>query len=184
MSDVIIIGDGPAGLSAALFLAKREKKVTVIGPNKTPVHRAFFWNYPGIDEIDGPDLIAVQRRQAEKFGATLVDAEATAIERNADGFVVTDSTGNSHKAPYVIYAAGRARDLAVQLGAATNADGTIRVDHNGRTSIANFYAAGWTTRKDKIQAIISAGEAAAAALDILSREAGRDLHDFDVRPEN
>ena len=56
---------------------------------------------------------------------------------------------------------------------------TIDADRNGRTEVPNLYAAGWLVRPDKIQAIISAGDGAAAALDILSIEAGKDIHDFD-----
>ena len=56
---------------------------------------------------------------------------------------------------------------------------TIESDRNGRTQVDGAYVVGWATRPDKIQAIISAGDGAAAALDILSKEAGKDLHDFD-----
>ncbi|MCG8524255.1 MAG: hypothetical protein MI744_18775, partial [Pseudomonadales bacterium] len=56
---------------------------------------------------------------------------------------------------------------------------TIHADRNGCTDIENCYVTGWSTRPDKIQAIISAGDGAAAALDILSKEAGKDIHDFD-----
>ena len=56
----------------------------------------------------------------------------------------------------------------------------VPVDRNGRTSVEGLYVVGWSTRTRKIQAIISAGDGAAAALDILSAEAGEDVHDFDV----
>ncbi len=53
-------------------------------------------------------------------------------------------------------------------------------DRSGRTSVDGLYVVGWSTRLKKIQAIISAGDGACAALDILSARAGEDMHDFDV----
>ena len=46
--------------------------------------------------------------------------------------------------------------------------------------LAGLYVIGWSTRLKKIQAIISAGDGACAALDILSAKAGEDIHDFDL----
>ena len=48
MPDVIVIGDGPGGLSAALFLAKNGKEVVVYGQDKTAMHWAMLHNYLGI----------------------------------------------------------------------------------------------------------------------------------------
>ena len=59
-------------------------------------------------------------------------------------------------------------------------DDVADVDRNGRTNVDGCYAVGWATRSQKIQAIISAGDGAAAALDILSDIAGEPVHDFDV----
>ena len=55
----------------------------------------------------------------------------------------------------------------------------LAADRNGRTSVDGLYVLGWSTRLKKIQAIISAGDGACAALDILSAKAGEDIHDFD-----
>ena len=77
MSDVIIIGDGPGGLSAALFLAKNGQNVTVFGLDKTSMHYAMLYNYLGIPEITGSDFQEVARRQVQKFGAKIQDQEVT-----------------------------------------------------------------------------------------------------------
>ncbi len=50
--DVIVVGDGPGGLSAALFLTKSGLKVVVYGQDKTAMHGALLKNYIGIPEID------------------------------------------------------------------------------------------------------------------------------------
>ena len=71
MAKVIVIGDGPGGLSAALFLAKLEMDVTVFGVDKTAMHDAMLYNYLGIPEITGSEFQKVARRQVAGFGADL-----------------------------------------------------------------------------------------------------------------
>jgi thioredoxin reductase len=53
---IIIVGDGPGGLSAALFLAKNGHTVTVYGQDKTAMHYAHISNYLGIPEIAGSEF--------------------------------------------------------------------------------------------------------------------------------
>jgi thioredoxin reductase len=98
------------------------------------------------------------------------------VAKTDGGFTVT--AGDEHTADYLILATGPDHDLAESLGLSKQGKG-IPVDRDGKTSVDKLYVVGWAGRPDKIQAIISAGDGAAAALDILSREAGKDLHDFD-----
>lgn len=178
MTDVIIIGDGPAGLSAALFLAKRDMQVDVFGPDNTPMHKAMLYNYLGIPEMTGTEFQKVAREQVREFGARLHDEKVSTAEQTDDGFAVQTTGGQTFEAPYLILAtSNKALMDALELD---RDGGTAVVDRNGRTNIDDAYAVGWATRSQKIQAIISAGDGAAAALDILSKEAGEDVHDFDV----
>lgn len=179
MSDVIVVGDGPAGLSAALFLAKNELAVEVYGKNETWVHKALLKNYLGFSRIPGPEFIRLARQQAEDAGASLIDAEITAILRSDEGFEVQASDGQSSFAKYVILAGGPKSALATSLGMQVDDKGYVVADRNGRTNVDNLYVAGWSTRADKVQLAISVGDGAAAALEILSREKGKDFHDFD-----
>ncbi len=63
-------------------------------------------------------------------------------------------------------------------------DGGFDVDRDGRSSLDGVYVVGRSVRPTRSQAIISAGDGAAAALDILAREAGKDVQDWDTPPKN
>jgi thioredoxin reductase len=182
MPDVIVIGDGPAGLSAALFLAKNNVSVTVFGQDKTLLHKAMLYNYLGIPEMTGSEFVRRARKQVEGFGAQLRQAEVTAAEKTPSGFAVTTADGQRHQSQYLILATGPRPPLAQSLGLTKGKDEVV-AERNGRTSVERLYAVGWSARTRKIQAIISAGDGAAAALDILSAEAGEEVHDFDVVEE-
>ena len=177
---VLIIGDGPGGLSAALFLAKAGHDVTVIGMDETAMHWAHLYNYLGIPSIGGTEFQKVAREQAASHGATLVKGTVTEL---VAGFQATLDDGSTHTADYVILSEGKKPTLALALGA--QADGKrIEVDRDGRTSVDKAYAIGRSVRPGRSQAIISAGDGAAAALDILAREAGKDVADWDSPPKD
>jgi len=175
MASVIVVGDGPGGLSAALFLAKNKQEVTVFAQNGTWMSSALLFNYLGVPKITGKEFMAIAKKQVTEQGAKLLDAEVTALSKTEGGFTV-QADGKAYQAKYLIIAMGTKLEILKGLGLPTRA---IEADRNGRTSVSNAYVVGWATRPDKIQAIISAGDGAAAALDILSKEAGKDLHDFD-----
>lgn len=179
MTDVLIVGDGPAGLSAALFLAKNEMSVKVFGQDQTLMHKAVVYNYLGIPEITGSEFQKIGRQQVEKFGAEILDVEVSSVEAGDGGFKLSAADGTRHEATYLILATGPSNPLAESLGVAKGDEGMVS-DRSGRTSVDGLYVVGWSTRLKKIQAIISAGDGACAALDILSARAGEDVHDFDV----
>ncbi|WP_329176940.1 MULTISPECIES: thioredoxin-disulfide reductase [unclassified Streptomyces] len=114
MSDVrnvIIIGSGPAGYTAALYTARAslsplvfEGSVTAGGAlmNTTEVE-----NFPGFrDGIIGPDLMDNMRAQAERFGAELIPDDVVAVDFSGDIKTVTDSAGTVHRAKAVIVTTG------------------------------------------------------------------------------
>lgn len=175
MASVIIVGDGPGGLSAALFLAKNKQDVTVFAQDKTWMNSALLYNYLGIPKITGKEFLAIAKQQVKDQGGKLVDAEVTELARGAAGFSAK-ADGKTYEAKYLVIAMGTKLEIVKGIGLPAKA---IEADRNGRTSVENAYVVGWATRPDKIQAIISAGDGAAVALDILSKEAGKDIHDFD-----
>ncbi|ERJ07663.1 thioredoxin reductase protein [Halorhabdus tiamatea SARL4B] len=180
MADVIVAGGGPAGLSAALFTAKNDLETLVFDTDETWMHKAHLFNYLGIDSMDGSEFMDVSREQVEAFGVDLSQGEeVTAVEETGDGFTVETDDGE-YAADYVVLATGADRSLATELGCATTEEGIVDVGVDMETSVEDAYATGAMVRAEEWQAVIAAGDGAAAALNILSKEKGEHYHDFDV----
>lgn len=181
--DAIVIGDGPGGLSAALFLAKNGLKVRVYGQDKTAMHWALLRNYLGLSEIHGSEFQKIARQQVEAMGATLVDARVEHVAKTDGGVEATLEGGAKVQARFLILSEGKSPRLAKELGLAFEPSGAVRVDINGKTSMEGVYAVGRLVRPERSQAIISAGDGAAAAVDILSTLRGESVQDWDSPPE-
>lgn len=184
MARISIIGDGPGGLSAALYLAKAGHTVTIFGQDATPMHHAQLYNYLGIPDISGTDFQRSARAHAADHGATIDDVQVTAVDHDGEAFTVRTEGRADVTADYLVIAGGKASQrLASDLGLPVES-GRVAVDHEFRTRLDRVYAIGRLVRPERSQAIISAGAGATAALDILSREAGTDVHDWDTPPEH
>ena len=180
MTDVLVIGGGPAGLSTALFAAKNGLETAVFDTDETWMHKAHLFNYPGIRSMDGSNYMATLREQVDDFGVTRhQETEVTGVSTDDDGFVV-ETDEDSHTAAYVVLATGANRTLAEDLGCAFTDEDIVDVDVTMETSVDDAYATGAMVRAEEWQAVISAGDGAAAALNILSKEKGEHYHDFDV----
>jgi thioredoxin reductase len=180
MPDVIVIGDGPGGLSAALFLGKNGLDVVVLGQDKTAMHAAMLYNYLGIEAIAGSDFQTIARKQVTVHGATVRDERVTTLQRDDDGFAVETEAGDRMSCKYVILSEGKGPKLAQSIGLQADPDRGIETDKNGHTKIDGVYVVGRSARPGRSQAIISAGDGAAAAIDILSRERGENVCDWDT----
>lgn len=183
MAGIIIVGDGPGGLSAALLLAKNGHDTVVYAQDETAMHHAYLYNYLGITEIDGSEFQRVARRQVTDHGARLRDSEVSAVERTDAGFTVRADEGTHEEADYVILAGGKAAQRLAEAAGAEIGDAAVVVGPEFATTVDGLYAVGRMVRPNRSQAVISAGAGATAALDIMAREAGRDVTDWDTPPE-
>lgn len=107
-AEVIVIGAGPAGLTAALYLARFRRDVLVLHDGKSRALRIpKTHNAPGFpDGIEGPELIDRMTRHATEYGARIEEAEVAGIERMGDGFWLSSSDGRDWECRAVILASG------------------------------------------------------------------------------
>lgn len=93
--DVIIIGGGAAGLTAAIYTARRAMKTLVISQDigGQAATTLLVENYPGFESIGGTDLMLKFKKQAEKFGAEFVFDEVSRVEKKEDYFIVQTASG-------------------------------------------------------------------------------------------
>ena len=183
MPDVIVIGDGPGGLSAALFLARGGKDVVVFGQDKTAMHWALLHNYLGLPEIHGSEFQKIAREQVTAHGGKLRDDRIETLAHDGEGFAAITEGGEALQARYVVLSEGKSPRLAIMLGLAHDPATGVRTDRNGATELPGVYVVGRLARPGRSQAIISAGDGASAAIDILSREKGEDVTDWESPPE-
>ncbi len=111
--EVIIIGSGPSGYTAAVYAARANLKPLVFEGSVTAggalMNTTEVENFPGFrDGIMGPALMDEMRAQAERFGAELVSDDITSVDLTGEIKSVVDGEGTTHRARSVILATGSA----------------------------------------------------------------------------
>ena len=112
MSDVLILGAGPAGLTAAIYAARSGLDVTVyekLAAGGQVALTSEIENYPGFASVTGAELAEKMRAQAEIQGAKFTSGSAKTIAREGESWTVTLTNGNKISAPAVIAATGARR---------------------------------------------------------------------------
>jgi len=160
MLDVIIVGGGPAGLSAALVLARACRSIVVIdngNPRNAPARR--MHGYLSRDGINPKRLLAISRKQLEPYGIDIVDDEAVHARRLKTGFSVRTRLGQRLQSRKLLLATG-VRDQLPQLQGFREFYGTS-VHHCP-------YCDGWEWRGRKLVAY--GGGKAGAGMALLLRQ--------------
>lgn len=105
--DLVIIGSGPAGLSAGLYAGRYRMKTLVIGDEfgGAASKSGVIWNYPGNKGIDGYELMSIMRDQAREVGTEVVDAKVTGVKSEGGCFEVSTSK-HTYNAKSVLFAVG------------------------------------------------------------------------------
>lgn len=158
--DVIIIGGAAAGLSAALYCARRALKTLVITKDIGGQANIadFIENYPGIKKIAGPELMKNFQEHAKKYGAEFIFDEVAGVEKQKGLFIVK-ARSNKYKAEALILAFGLShREL--------NIPGEEKFKGRGVSFCATCDA---PLYKDKVVAVVGGGNAALDAADLLAK---------------
>jgi len=163
--DLLIIGLGPAGMTAGIFAARREMKTLIIGRNLGGqlVWASEIENYPGVPKTSSFELIEKMRSQAVSSGAEIKEDEVQKIEKKADGSFLVHTAHESFEAMAVIIAMGLSpRRLAIP--------GEIELGGRGVSYCANcdgpFY-------RGKNVAVVGGGNSALDAAEVLSKIASQ-----------
>jgi len=108
MHDVAILGSGPAGLTAAIYAARANLSTLVFTGDALGGQIATTYdveNYPGFEEITGPDLTQRMQGQAERFGAEIVYDQITEVDFGGSPFTLTGRS-DTYRARAVVVATG------------------------------------------------------------------------------
>lgn len=108
MYDLVVIGAGPAGLTASIYASCFKLNHVVIGtlPGGQMTYAPDILNYPGFEEVSGKELTDRMVSQAKKRGGEILVAGVTGIEKTGDGFNVTTDAKQSYTGKTIILATG------------------------------------------------------------------------------
>ncbi|CAB4717949.1 MAG: thioredoxin-disulfide reductase [Actinobacteria bacterium] len=111
--EVVIVGSGPAGYTAAIYASRAQLKPIIYEGSVTAggalMNTTEVENFPGfVDGVMGPDLMDNMRKQAKRFGAELITDDIVEMDLTGDIKTLTDGSGNVVKAKSVILATGSA----------------------------------------------------------------------------
>ncbi len=108
--DTIVIGNGPAGISAAIYLKRFGRDVLVIGKDLGALEKAeLIENYYSLEPMSGKEIVMSGIKQATKLGVLINHDEVIAIDYLADGFNITAKKG-TYQCKTIFIATGKARN--------------------------------------------------------------------------
>jgi thioredoxin reductase len=187
--DVAIVGGGPAGASAATFTARAGLQTVLIDADTGMTRRAMVNNHLGFPEgVPGPELVENGKLQAARAGAEIVEGKIVELNKRGDeDFELRTEDGKSFEAKQVVLTIGANAELARVAGLTTkpatepHIKEIVDVDGEGHTSMPGVWAAG-TAAGVSVHTIITAGDGARVAVNLISATKGQRHVDHDVLP--
>jgi thioredoxin reductase (NADPH) len=179
--EVVIVGGGVAGLSAAVFTARHGLDTLVIDSGESILRRnAHLENFPGFPAgVNARNLLDLIGEQADQAGCERLDAEVTLIEESDEGFAVETENERIHT-QYVVAATknevGYLEGIE-GLGIVVRGKAYVDVDERGRTGVDGLYAAGRLAEKSH-QAAVCAGHGTEVAITVLEDDDRPFYHDW------
>ncbi len=177
MWDVIVVGGGPAGFAAALFLARAGLKTLVLDGGRSQIKTVSrVPNYPGLlDEPSGEELLRRMRAHAERYGAQVQEGMVQGV-RDLGGIFELALEDRVVEGERLLLCTHKEPTLPSLLG--LRRQGVfIETDQAGRTSYPRVYAAGVARGMVPGHAIVSAGDGAYVAVQLISDLRGESYKD-------
>lgn len=165
--DLIIIGAGPAGLSAGIYTARYKLKTLIldINPGGLAKEAHKVENYPGIESISGEELMGNMINHAKKSGAEIIQDSVISVKKYSEKFKILTESGEEYSSNYLIIATGSKRK---KLGI----PGEDKLYGRGVSYCATCDAAFF---KDKDVAVVGGGNSAIMAA-LLLAEYGKKIY--------
>jgi thioredoxin reductase len=185
-SEVVVIGGGVAGLSAAVFTARHGLDTLVVDSGESILRRnAHLENFPGFPAgVNGRQLLDLLKEQADEAGCEQVTATVASVEETDEGFAVETDAGDRYRTEYVVAATKNAVGYLEEVdgvGIIDRGKAFVDTDERGRTGVDGLYAAGRLAEKPH-QAAICAGHGAEVGVTILEDDDRPFYHDW-VAPD-
>ena len=183
--DVLVVGGGVAGLTAATFTARAGHDPLVLNDGESILRRnAHLENVPGFPVGVNPRLFAdLLDEQAARNGVSIAPGRVVRVEPRDSGFTVRTAVGDTYATRYVVAASWSDASYLPDGVNTRDAGSKTYVDDDGvgRTSVAGLYAAGRLSEQYH-QAVVAAGHGAAVGITLLHDSNTPFYHDW-VTPE-